>query len=160
MQILVDNLRQDVETAGWSVDGEHHRLRRAKQKHKTAEVEPDIAHNGRGALRQEHGVGYILLQQGHQRTQNQGRIDRLDTELLANQEVGQHQQDGVHHQNHGGNRQRNPEQLFGNATDHDGKTGNGTDDQLARHQEIIDRNGCNQHSDGHNEKFHPELLGF
>ena len=90
----------------------------------------------------------------NQRTQDHRRIDGLGAELIAYQDKCHNEQEGIdtHHQIREHVRITADERI-----DHDRETGDGTNNQMARHQEIIYCCCTETHSGGHHQQFFPKL---
>ena len=158
VQVFVDDFREDVQPARGSVDAEHDSLRHAQDEHKTNQVEPKVAHHGSLARGEQLRVGADLLPQVHHGTENQGRITSLDAELLPDEEISQNQEDGVDDEHDGGHLDGDACVLEQSADD-DGETGDAADDNLAGNQEIVHGSRGDEHADGHDQEFLPELPG-
>ena len=160
MEVLVDNLGQDVESAGGGIDAEHQGLSGAEQQHEAAEVQPRVAHH-RWGTGDDVVVGDVLPRKHHvpevgQRTENQSGVDRLETELTVNQDKGEDQQNDVDDHDEG----TQAEDIAHQLVEHDGKTGDGTDNEFGGHQEIVNGGSGDHHTEGHNHEFFPELKRF
>ena len=89
-----------------------------------------------------------------QRTEDHRRIDRLGAELITDEHKSKQEQEGVdtHHPIGEG---------VGRAAEHgieyDRETGDRTNDQMTRHQEIINGSSTKAHTNGHHQQFPPEL---
>ena len=151
MEILVDDLRENVQTARGGVDTEHDGLRETQHQHEADHIEERLAHHGRGTFGDESLGGADDAPQIDHRTENHGGIDGLGAEFLADQQPGQHQQEGVDRHDDDGHL------PAGDAGDDQRQTGDGTDDQVRRHHEIVDGSGGDHHTDRHDNEFFPEF---
>ena len=81
-----------------------------------------------------------------QRTKNHCGINRLRTKLIAYQHERQQQQERIdtHHKIGKSVRIATYQRVY-----HDGQTRDSTDNQVARHQEIVHSGGTQHHADGH-----------
>ena len=169
MQVLVDDLGEDVETASGGVDGEHQGLCRAEDQHAAEQVEPRVAHHGIGRAGVDAHVDQIVVRRGQvlprinpltdlgHGTENQGAVDRLQAELLADKQIGQNQQDSIDDGDH--HRQADVDAYaLEDIGQHDGETRDRAHDQLAGNEKIIDANARHKHAESHNQQLHPELL--
>ena len=163
VEVLVDYLGEDVQSAGGGVDAEHKGLRSTQKQDEAAEVEPGIAHDGhraggdvlvRDVLPGEDGVPHI-----GKRTQNHSGVDRLGSELMPNQNPCQDKQDGV--DGHNDDREADIDtSCHEDVVEYDGETGDGADNELAGHQKVVDGGGSDEHAEGHNDQFLPKFEGF
>jgi len=158
VEVFVDYLGNDVESARGSVDIEEDGLGDAEEQHEAQEVEPGVAHQRGGT-----GFGDLLEWQDgrpevHQRTEDHGGIDRLQAELLPYQEPREHKQHGVDQRDHPGDLESDPE-IGQDGGKHDREAGYAADDELAGNEEIIDACGTHGHSESHYDEFLPELPG-
>jgi len=169
VQVFVDDFGQDVETASGSVDGEHQCLGGAEDDDAAEQVEPRVAHHRKSLAgiythvyqvavrRSEVFPGINPFAELSHRTEDQGTVNRFEAELLANEQVGQNQQDGVDDGDHHGQADVDTHAVK-DVGQHDGKTRDGANDQLAGNQEIIDANTRHKHTEGHDQQLYPELL--
>ena len=140
-----------------------------KDNHAAEQVEPGITHHRKGRTRVDPHVDQIAIggckvfpridpftDLGHG-TENQGAIDRFEAKLLANEQIGQNQQDGIDDSNH--HRQADVDaHTVEDVGQHDGETRDGAHNQLARNEEIIDANTRHKHAESHDQQLHPELF--
>ena len=156
VQVLVDDLREDVQSARRGVDAEHQGLGHAQDEHEADQVEPQVPHHGGGAGLEEPLVRADFLPEVHQRAQDQGGVAGLGAELLADQEIRQDQQDGIDDEHDRGHLDGDAG-LLEQGADDDGQTGYAAHDDLARYEEIVDGRGGDEHTDGHIQQLLPEL---
>ena len=158
VQVLVDNLREDVQAAGGGVDRKKDCLRDADHEHEADQVHQGVAHDGGLAGLDEALVGAHLLPEFQERAQDHRRIHGLGAEFLADQQPGHDQKNAVDDRDY-------PGDLDGkayhreNVGDDDGETGDGPEHEFAGHHEIIDGGGRDGHAQGHDEQLFPELPG-
>ena len=169
MQVFVDNLGQDIQTACGGVDGEHQGLGGTEDNHAAKQVEPRVAHHGKSLVRGDTHIDKVFVGCGEvlpriqplaelcHRAENHGAVYRLQTKLLADEQVGQDQQDGVDDGNHHREADVDAHPLE-DVGQHDGQTRDGTHNQLAGNEEIIDANARHEHSEGHDKQLDPELF--
>ena len=163
VEILVHNLGQNVQSAGRSVDAEHQGLRGTQQQDKAAKIKPRVTHH-RGGTRHQVIIGNLLPRQDgiphvSQRAKNHGRVDGLGTKLMSNQNPCQNKQDSV--DGHNDDRQADVDaSSLEDVIQHNRKAGDGTDNQFARHQEIVYSGSGYKHAESHDDKLFPELVRF
>ena len=103
----------------------------------------------------EVGIWIDAIPNLGERTENHSSIDSLRSELVADKQESQQEQESIdtHHQ---------IRERIGITTDdridNDTESGDRTDDQVRGHQEIIDRCSTYTHAECHDDKFAPELL--
>ena len=158
VQVLVHDLRKDVQSAGGGVDAEQDGLRDAHHQDEDDEVQQRVAHHGVQPRFDELLIRAHPRPKIQQRSQDHGRIDGLGPEFRADQEPCQQKQDGIDRRDDPGNLDRDARQAQ-DIGDHDGQTGDGSQHEFARHHEIIDSCGGDGHAHGHNDEFLPELPG-
>ena len=107
VQVLVDDLGQDVKAARGGVDGEHQGLGGAEDDDAAEQVEPGVAHHGIGRTGINTHINQVFVRGGQvfpgvepfaelgHGTEDQSAIDGLEAEFFADEQIGQHQQDGV-----------------------------------------------------------------
>ena len=156
MQVLVDDLGEDVQAARRGVDAEHDGLGHAQDEHEADQVEPEVAHHGGGTGSEERRIGADLLPQVHHRAEDQRRVAGLEPELLADQEIGHDQQDGVDDEHDRGHLDGEAG-LLEEGADDDRQTRDAADDDLARDEEVVHGRCGDKHADGHDQKLLPEL---
>ncbi len=160
VEILVDNLGQDVEATGGGVDAEHQGLGGTEQQHEAAKVEPGIAHH-RGGAGDEVVIGDVLpgvdgIPEVGQGAEDEGGVDRLETKLAVDEQKCQYQQDDV--DNHNQITEIHLNAHAGEDVDqHDGETGDGTDDEFGGYEEIVDSGGGDCHAKSHDDQLFPEF---
>ena len=158
VQVLVHDLREDVQSAGGGVDTEEDGLRNAHHQDEDDEVQQRVAHHGGESRLDEFLIRTHPCPEVQERSQDHGRIDGLGPELRADQEPGHDQQDGIDRRDDPGHLDRNARQPQ-HVGDHDGQAGDGSQHEFARNHEIIDSCGSDGHAERHDEKFLPELPG-
>ena len=97
VQVLVDNLGQDIQTASGSVDGEHQCLGCTEDDDAAEKVEPGVAHHRKSLVWSNAHINEVIVgggevlpgikpfaELGHG-TENHGAIDRFQAKLLANE---------------------------------------------------------------------------
>ena len=100
MEVLVYDLGHDVQPAGGGVDVEQKGLGNAQENHETHQVEPEIPHHRNRARSNEFFVRHDGFAQIHHRAQDQGCINRLDTEITAEQQQGEHNENHIEDGDH------------------------------------------------------------
>ena len=158
VQVLVDDLREDVQAAGGGVDAEQDRLGNADDEHEADQVRQRFAHDGGLSGLDEALVGAHFLPELQERAQDHGRVHGLGAEFLADQQPGQDEKDGIDDRDDHGYLDRDAHHRE-HVREDDGKTGDGSQDELAGHHEVIDGGGRDGHAEGHDEQLLPELPG-
>lgn len=158
MQILIHYLRQDIQPARGCVDTKQNRLRGAEYQHEAQQIKPHVSHHGSATLSEQLLVGADLLPKLHKRSQHQRCIGRLHPELLAYQQVSQHEQDCIDHQHHSRHLHVHTG-VFKDSANHNGQSRDTAHHQLARHQKIVHGRSGNHHRNGDNQNLLPEFQG-
>ena len=157
MKVFVDDLGEDVQPARGSIDPEEDGLGDTEHQHETDQVQPRVVHD-RSPVGDQFFKGKDPGPEIDERTKDQGRINGLRTEFRADQQPGEHQQDGIDGRDDHGDPHRHPE-LRKDLRKDDREARDAADDQLARHEEIIDGGSPDEHTERHDDQFFPELGG-